>query len=703
MYQKTTVESEPNKPSILLRSVKRDPVVSPNPHQKTGILFESLSETKCPHCNAAVPLAESRPLTNVLCPSCGGKLLVPGRVGGFFLHKHIGEGEMGAIYLATDESLNREVAVKLVRGCHADNPESCERLRREACAAGKLNHPRVAQVYALNFSNGHPYLVMELVTGQDFSQKLESEGRIEERVVLRMALDVADGLSALHREGLAHGDIKPGNIVLDRDGNAKLVDFGLSGMTRLDSSGALVGTPNYIAPELLRGAADTHRSDLFSLGATLYHLLSGRAPIEGEKTIDVLKAKLLRRPIPLGRFARHVSQPTRKLIMQMLEPDPEKRQTDSDVVAAELRGALAQLDTPAPAAPVASSESARRLFPSLGWPLQTRCARTPLSRRRDVVTVALGLVAILEILIAVRQQSFYQTWEWLSQQMSGHLMTAAPQASPTQPDSASPAREEDGHMEPVDLSASPPPAVVATPDPTGYPLSETAGPANRPLRENAASTNAVIAKDIKPLWQSMNLGDRTLSGSTIQMGETMIIQGSGSDMWKGDDRCRFVWMKVSNSYAFSAQVKAIANTSSFAVTGLLVKGDDPALGPGLLFGFLGNGELFFQARQPNNKSVVVKRSGQPALLPSHLKVVRRGNRFEACVSSDGRSWETFAAYDQELPAVNTIGFAVSSHVSNTLATAKFANIRVLMPGQPGATQNTKAPAVTRKPSGAARK
>jgi hypothetical protein len=464
-----------------------------------------------------------------------------------------------------------------------------------------------------------------------------------------------------------------------------------------------VGTPNYIAPELLRGAADTHRSDLFSLGATLYHLLSGQAPIEGEKTIDVLKAKLLRRPIPLGRFARHVSQPTRKLVMQMIETDPEKRQTDSDAVAAEIREALAQLDAPAPATPVASSESARRLLPTLGWPLQPRNARIPPSLRRDVVTVVLGLIAIIEILIAVRQQSFYRTWEWLSQKRPGHLMTAVPPEHPTQPGNASPAREESDRVESVDLSASPPPAVDATPDPMGAALSETAVPASHPPRDNAASTNAVIAKDIKPLWQSMNLGDRTQSGSTIQMGETVIIQGSGTDMWKGYDRCRFVWMNVSNSYAFSAQVKAIADTSSFAVTGLLVKGDDPALGPGLLFGFLGSGELFLQARQPNNKAVVVKRSGQPVLIPSHLKVVRRGNRFEACVSSDGRFWETFAAYEQELPAVNTIGFAVSSHVSNILATAKFANIHVLLPGQPGAAQSTNAPAVTRKPASAARK
>ncbi len=629
---------------------------------------------------------------------------MPGRVGGFRLHKHIGEGEMGAIYLATDESLNRDVAVKLVRGCHADNPESCERLRREACAAGKLNHPRVAQVHALNFSNGHPYLVMELVTGQDFSQKLEREGRIEERVALRMALDVADGLSALHREGLVHGDIKPGNIVLDRDGNAKLVDFGLSGMTRLDSSGALVGTPNYIAPELLRGAADTHRSDLFSLGATLYHLLSGQAPIEGEKTIDVLKAKLFRRPAPLGRFARHVSQPTRNLVMRMLEPDPEKRQTDSDAVAAEIREALAQLDTPPPAAPVASSESARRLFPRLTLPLQPKAPTAPQSRRRDIGTALLGLIAIIAILIAVRQNSFNETWEWLSQESASHLMTLSEPASQPQPESVPPSLTDADRIAAADLPASPPPPETAASGQKETDRSETAARPDSQLQPaSAAPAHDGFTTEAKQSWQSMNLGEHAQSGSTLQMGGTLIIQGSGTGMWKGDDRCRFVWMKVMDNYAFSAQVKTIANNSNLAVTGLLVKGDDPTLGPGLLFGFLGNGELVLQTRQPNNKAAFVKRSKQPLQLPTYLKVVRRGKTFLTCVSYDGRFWEPFASYEQNLPACNTLGFAVSSQYSNTLATAKFANIRLLTPGLPGTAQCTNAPAVTRTPSGTVRK
>ena len=659
--------------------MKRELAADPKAAEKTGVIFECLPETDCPKCGAAVPLADAKPLSSLLCPTCGGKLLVPGRVGGFLLHEHIGEGEMGAIYRATDESLKRDVAVKLVRGCHVDDPDSRERLQSEACAAGKLNHPRVAHVYALNFSNGHPYLVMELVTGQDFAQKLEREGPIDERVVLRMALDVAEGLSALNREGLVHGDIKPANIVLDRDGNAKLVDFGLSGMTRLDDRGALVGTPNYIAPELLRGVADTHRSDIYSLGATLYQLLSGRLTHDGVTSDDVLKARLFKRPVPLGKHARRVSLLTQKLVMRMLEPNPENRQPTSDVVAAEIRSALVRLDLQASATPEAFG-SACRFFSRLGLP-HRRQLQEPYSRHHKRVTVILSLVALIELLIAVRERSFNETWEWLSRDVAGPIKTMVLRASRSQPQpkiTSGPVWEDAGHAETAALP-------VSQTQPPAQP--ETAGPVQEDFTAEASLA-----------WQSVNLGEHAQGGSTLQMAETLIIQGTGTAMWKGSDSCRFVWTKASGNFAFSVQIKTIADNNSLALTGLMVKGADPAQGPGLLFGFLGSGELFLQVRQVNNKTIVVKRSGRQIPLPSYLKMIRRGKAFQACVSADGRVWEHFAACELELPSANTIGLAVSAQAPNTLATAKFANFRLLMPGMPVAAQTNGVSKVVREPA-----
>ena len=606
-------------------------------------------------------------------------MLVPGRVGGFLLYEHIGEGEMGEIYRATDESLNRDVAIKLVRGCHSDDPGSLERLRQEACAAGKLNHPRVAQVYALNFSNDFPYLVMELVTGQDFAQKLKREGHIDERTVLRMALDVSEGLSALNREGLVHGDIKPGNIVLDRDGNAKLVDFGLSGMTRRDSTGALVGTPDYIAPELLRGAKDTHLSDLFSLGATLYHLLSGKLPHDGETMDAFLKARMYKPPVPIEKHVPHISFLTRKLIMRMLEPTPSKRPANSDAVAAEIRNALARLDAPQPETH-SFMERLRRVLTRLQPDFPRRIpqataapsgAPSPAYGRRILAATASLLVfvglgaGILVFLLAPQHPDLVQRAERLGKEIAGQIRTQAARFTPPKRPPA---------------VATPHPAVTNRPITAPVRPPATMPPARQvPMPAPAAETNAVpdvFTAEVRPSWQSTNLSENAQSGSTMQKGGTLTIQGTGTDMWRGYDRCRFVWTRIAGNYAFSAQVRTIADNDDLAITGLMVKGPDPTIGPGLLFGFLGNGYLFLQIRQ-QNKTLVVKSSGRPIHIPCHLKLVRQGRMFKAYTSFDGNTWTPFASSELELPAENTLGFVVSAQVPSTLATATFTGIHLM--------------------------
>lgn len=620
-----TVINHKKKP-VVLRPIRREPLTETKNNQVTGLGITCPAETTCPHCQAVVTLAHAEPLANQSCPSCGGTVFAPGRLGGFLLRGHIAEGETGTVYLATDESLDREVAIKFVRRSKADNPASREHLRNEACVAGGLNHPRVAQVYALNFSNGHPYLVMELVSGLDFAKKLERETRMDERAVLKVALDVAEGLSVLNREGLVHGDIKPENLVIDRDGHVKLVDFGFSGVTRHCALCERVGSSHYIAPELLAGAAGTHRSDLFSLGATLYHLLTGRPPCVGEKMIDVLKARLLRRSTLLASLTSDVSAPTRKLIMELLESDPQKRPATSDAVANDVRHALTALST---AAPVEASfwDSLRSLHVRLLSSSPTATAR---SRQHASIVVLFGPVIVgLELLIAIPAQSFPQTWTWLRQAVATRIPSNSqlPPARPLPPASAEPPRER-------------------------FTLSDGRG------------------------WQSMNLGGQTQRGSTMQMGGTLIIQGPGADRSKGDEDCRFVWTRASGDYTFSAHVKSNADNGKLTVTGLLVKGADPTQGSGLLLGILGGEELFLEILQPNHKPVVVKRSGRQSPLPVHLTLTRRGTVFEASVSADGIVWTPFAACELNLPDVNTVGFSVSAHDPATLATGTFANIRL---------------------------
>jgi serine/threonine protein kinase len=699
------VATETNSP-VVLRTVKHEPAVSPKPLPQNGIAFECPTQTRCANCKAVVPLVDVKPLTTLPCPSCGAKVFVPGRVGGFLLYAHIGEGEMGAIYRATDESLFRDVAIKLVRGCHADDPEQRERLRREACAAGRVNHPRVAQVHALNFSNGHPYLVMELVNGQDFAQKLDKEGPIGERAVLKMALEAADGLSALNREGLVHGDIKPGNIVLDRDGNAKLVDFGLSGMTRCDSNGNFVGTPDYIAPELLRGAPDSHRSDIYSLGATLYHLLSGRPPFEGKTSVDVLKARLLHAPTPLGKIAKQVSVPTQKLVMSMLESSPARRPADCEAVASEIRNALANLDSPQPARHPGISLGHRlterfkiQRLPTVPAPADA-APPSPSRRRRWLAVLLLSAIALAALTVALQQDSFRQTYVLLRHEWVNRRLALAAAASRQKEDRARSPAQARAHEQ-----ASPQPAPELRPPPAPAethalrPLS--LAPAITLLPASVALTRDAFFSEARLLWQSVNLGTEKTSGSTItlKMGETIVIQGAGTGMWKGSDRCRFVWTQVAGDYALSAQIKAVADNHPFAISGLLAKGEEPAAGPGLLFGFLGSGELFLQRRQPGQTPEILCRSEGPVPLPCHLKLIRRGNTFEACVSTDGLAWKTFASCALDLPAANAVGFAVSAEDAAALAPAKLAHIRLLTPSAP---KTNAPPAAAKRPPARAR-
>lgn len=329
----------------------------------TGILAESLAEGTCPKCGKVVELGGAMPLSDTTCPGCGAKFMVPGKLAGFTLLDRIGAGEMGEIYRARDESLDREVAIKVVLADRAEESTLHERLSREARAAARLSHPHVAQVHALGFSNGHPYLVMELVRGEDMDVMLRKNGPVEERMAMRTAAEVTEGLVALHREGLTHGDIKPGNIILDREGSAKLVDFGLSGMSRRDGSRAIVGTPQYIAPEILRGSPDTPQTDIYSLGATLYHLLAGKPPFEGPTPQEVARARLLNPAEPISKHRPLLAPGTQRIVMKMIEADPARRYKDGKSLLADIRDVRKLLDSPVSSVP---RKTAQGLSPGMG-------------------------------------------------------------------------------------------------------------------------------------------------------------------------------------------------------------------------------------------------------------------------------------------------------------------------------------------------
>ncbi|MFO7936560.1 MAG: serine/threonine-protein kinase [Kiritimatiellia bacterium] len=618
----------------VLRVVSPEKTVSGDAleNRKTGLDLTTVPKRRCPLCSEFVPFGDAPPLSSFECPHCGAQLMVPGKVDNFILHAHLGEGEMGTIYRANDESLDREVAVKVVRGCLADDPAQRERLRKEARAAGRLNHPNVAQVYALNFSNGHPYLVMELVSGLDFNAKLKRYGPLKEEEALRMALDISDGLSALHKEGLVHGDIKPANIVLDRDGNAKLVDFGLSGMMRHDGHGNLVGTPHYLAPEILRGKPDSHCTDIYSLGGTLYYLLCGRLPFDGETPEETLKARLKNDPLPLEEFAPHVSEKTCSIIMRMLETVPEKRYQNSESLVEDIRDALNNLNSTQPEPePEPAPEDEPEPEQVVGPPpaKMKRPAATAVSSEAHVQTFKarkfllpfLLFVVAVELTVAFKLRSFSETWHWMRDDLGEAVRNTAVS-----------------------------------------------------IRENKSRAKNVSV----PVWESRTFGDYTKRGSTVQFGETLFLQSSGKGMWLGERNYRFFSYDCKGDYTFVAKMIELSQNNDYDIGGMLIKNQDVKNTAELLFGFLGSGHLFLQTRGKGRTAEVLKCRKDAAELPVYLKIRRVGRVYTAYTSSDGEKWEQFASHETDMHKSNVVGLTVSSQKPETIVSAKFSSVSLTM-------------------------
>lgn len=217
-----------------------------------GIFTEKVFQIACPHCSAELDVSEFGVFEDIVCPACGEDIKVPGRLGNYILIEELGRGAMGCVYLAQDESLGRLVALKVMRREFGDDPKMLETLQKEAQAMATLNHRNVVQVYSFGREDGQPYFVMELLQGERLDEMMADGGQVSELRVLEIAIDVAQGLQAAHNAGLTHGDIKPANILMNDQGVAKVVDFGLARFMEGGGEIEVWGTPYYIAPEKAR-------------------------------------------------------------------------------------------------------------------------------------------------------------------------------------------------------------------------------------------------------------------------------------------------------------------------------------------------------------------------------------------------------------------------------------------------------------------
>jgi serine/threonine protein kinase len=231
--------------------------------------------------------------------------LVGGR---YALREILGRGGMGVVWAATDQLLDRRVAVKELTfpvGVTDDERRIlCERTMREARAAGRLDHPCVTTVYDVVEQAGKPWLVMEQVDADSLQEVLERSGPLPAREVARIGLDVLAALEAAHAAGIVHRDVKPANVLVQRDGSARLTDFGIAvsvGDSSLTTQGALIGSPSYMAPERIHGDEPHPAGDLWSLGATLYAAVEGRPPFSRSEPMATAMAVVAEHPAPTVR------------------------------------------------------------------------------------------------------------------------------------------------------------------------------------------------------------------------------------------------------------------------------------------------------------------------------------------------------------------------------------------------------------------
>lgn len=259
-------------------------------------------------------------------------------ISGFEVIEEIKQGAMGTVYKAVQTSLSRLVALKVLPAWLARDATYVERFLREARAAAALNHPNIVSVIDVGVDSGIYYMVMEYVEGENLRDMINRRGRIPEKEALKYTLDVAQALEAAHRVGIVHRDIKPANILIASDGTAKLCDLGLAkkreGDVQLTGVGQILGSPQYMAPEQVQDSASVDiRSDIYSLGVTLFQMLTGRLPYEGRNIYEIME-KQLKEPLPdVRRIVPGISENISKLLRRMTEKRVERRyQTPTELI-----------------------------------------------------------------------------------------------------------------------------------------------------------------------------------------------------------------------------------------------------------------------------------------------------------------------------------------------------------------------------------
>jgi len=317
------------RPALLDRACGADPSL----RQEVEVLLASSDHVRSSFLQGP-PLVEQMSQTE----SSTKDVLTPGaKLGPYLIQSLIGSGGMGEVYRARDTELKREVAIKVLPEFWSRDPERLHRFELEAQAAAALNHPNIISIHHVGQHDGSPYIVTELLQGENLRERLR-RGPVALRKVIEYAVQIANGLAAAHDRGIVHRDLKPENLFVTKDGRVKILDFGLARLvpskeasgeeptvTHRTHPGVVLGTAGYMSPEQVRGKPVDHRADIFAFGTILYEMVTGKQPFRKSTSAETMTAILNEEPPSISQITPAASPGMQRVVHRCLEKDPEQR------------------------------------------------------------------------------------------------------------------------------------------------------------------------------------------------------------------------------------------------------------------------------------------------------------------------------------------------------------------------------------------
>ena len=295
-------------------------------------------KVSCHSCLQKLDVSDLEPFSHFACPSCGADMIAPRWFGNYLLEEQCGQGGMANVYRALDLTLDREVAIKVLKDEISVMEHSASLFLHEARIAAALNHYGIIPIYSCGEFEKQPFFVMQYMGNGSLEHQINMQQEIPLDKVVRWMIDIAEGLDNARRHGIIHHDVKPGNILLDSDGNVKIGDFGIAHAIFDNRSNQLVevtgswGSPHYVSPEKLEEGKEDFQGDIFSLGATFYELLTGRAPYDSSEQEEMLKLRKESAFTPVSELRSDVTPALASLVRRMLAYEPLERPGYREVI-----------------------------------------------------------------------------------------------------------------------------------------------------------------------------------------------------------------------------------------------------------------------------------------------------------------------------------------------------------------------------------